>query len=579
MHGLSGSRLGAKHQSLRANIVTTAEGLFPGRSLCLTVLRLVLGGHSRAPQTQRSALRVFGQHALEMRPTRRPGGILLCAEPMRTLLCPRLVRWCNGSTRPFGGLCPGSNPGRTAKLPNENGGLENHPKDSPNIPGQPEDESDQNVKFPKRLRHNGRGKVLATIYQRPDGFRLYWRARVDGKPRSRFKDFPSYSAAKREGDKVVADLAKGKASTILSPGQAADALNAVEELQRHFQATGKRLSIRFAVGEYCELSRKLGDRSPGDAVDGYLATVATVKRVDLKEAAEQFIAIRETKTVAKDGKRPQLSAHYCYDVAMWVREFANTFPGHAVCDLTKQHLYTYITAYNHLSVKSRNERRNVVRMFLKWCVRQDYLAPSHRLIEADGMSKETADSGEVQFYTSEEFRVLLGGASERAKFSGLVPVIALCGLAGVRVQEAVRLDWKDVFGVPGHVEISKSKSKTRSRRLVTMNNSLARWLAPFRGCEGAVWPKGIDMLHEDFGTLREELGIQPKRNGLRHSFCSFHFALHQNENETAAQAGNSPAMIHHHYKGLTTKAEAEKWFAVKPKRAANVIPFRGEATP
>src|SRR5439155_618861 len=26
------------------------------------------------------------------------------------------VRWCNGSTRPFGGLCPGSNPGRTASF-------------------------------------------------------------------------------------------------------------------------------------------------------------------------------------------------------------------------------------------------------------------------------------------------------------------------------------------------------------------------------------------------------------------------------------------------------------------------------
>ena len=72
----------------------------------------------------RTALRVFGQHALEMRPTRRPGGILLCAEPLRTLLCPRLVRWCNGSTRPFGGLCPGSNPGRTAKW------QEDHPRRS-----------------------------------------------------------------------------------------------------------------------------------------------------------------------------------------------------------------------------------------------------------------------------------------------------------------------------------------------------------------------------------------------------------------------------------------------------------------
>ena len=49
-------------------------------------------------------------------------------------------------------------------------------------------------------------------------------------------------------------------------------------------------------------------------------------------------------------------------------------------------------------------------------------------------------------------------------------------------------------------------------------------------------------------------------------------ALRSNENLTAAQAGNSPAMIHAHYKGLATKAEAEKWFKVKPaKNARNII--------
>jgi len=30
-------------------------------------------------------------------------------------------------------------------------------------------------------------------------------------------------------------------------------------------------------------------------------------------------------------------------------------------------------------------------------------------------------------------------------------------------------------------------------------------------------------------------------------------------------------MIHQHYKGLATKTEAEKWFAVKPGWAASVI--------
>ena len=73
------------------------------------------------------------------------------------------------------------------------------------------------MKFPKRLRHRDKGKVLATIYRRPDCYRVYWRARVDGKPQSRMKDLASYAAAKHGGDKVVSALAKGIGAP-LSPG-------------------------------------------------------------------------------------------------------------------------------------------------------------------------------------------------------------------------------------------------------------------------------------------------------------------------------------------------------------------------
>jgi hypothetical protein len=56
-----------------------------------------------------------------------------------------------------------------------------------------------------------------------------------------------------------------------------------------------------------------------------------------------------------------------------------------------------------------------------------------------------------------------------------------------------------------------------------------------------------------------------------------HYAMHSNENLTSALAGNSPAMIHAHYKGLATRAEAEKWFAVAPAKADNVIVLESEA--
>jgi hypothetical protein len=120
------------------------------------------------------------------------------------------------------------------------------------------------------------------------------------------------------------------------------------------------------------------------------------------------------------------------------------------------------------------------------------------------------------------------------------------------------LTWEDVFRVPGHIEISKAKSKTRSRRLVTVCPALAAWLEPYRTCSGLVWPKSLCMFHDDFGTLREEQKIPARRNGLRHGFVSFHFAMNVNENLTAAEAGNSPAMVHKNYKGLAVRSEAEK---------------------
>jgi len=82
-----------------------------------------------------------------------------------------------------------------------------------------------------------------------------------------------------------------------------------------------------------------------------------------------------------------------------------------------------------------------------------------------------------------------------------------------------------------------------------------------------------DVLEEALITLRSSLKIPARRNGLRHGFASFHYAMHSNENLTAAECGNSPAMIHKHYKKLTKKAEAKKWFNIRPTREANVIPL------
>ena len=95
-------------------------------------------------------------------------------------------------------------------FPTENVDSGQSPKDSPNIPGALGGENEKDVKFPKRLRYRGKGKVLATIYKRQDCYRLYWRAQGGRQATSRFKDFPTYSAARQAGDKVGRGPGQGR---------------------------------------------------------------------------------------------------------------------------------------------------------------------------------------------------------------------------------------------------------------------------------------------------------------------------------------------------------------------------------
>jgi hypothetical protein len=54
------------------------------------------------------------------------------------------------------------------------------------------------------------------------------------------------------------------------------------------------------------------------------------------------------------------------------------------------------------------------------------------------------------------------------------------------------------------------------------------------------------------------------RNGLRHSFCSYRLAVTHDPARVATEAGNSPNMIHRHYKALVTEKEGHEWFSIVP---------------
>ena len=76
---------------------------------------------------------------------------------------------------------------------------------------------------------------------------------------------------------------------------------------------------------------------------------------------------------------------------------------------------TASTSHNHRaasSAKSRDHHRAAIRQFLAWAVRRDYLSPTHRLAEADGLRPEHANTAENGIYTAKELASLLNTADD-----------------------------------------------------------------------------------------------------------------------------------------------------------------------
>jgi integrase len=414
------------------------------------------------------------------------------------------------------------------------------------------------MRFPKVIKHR---RFEATIYGKGKNY-PYYRVAFYAAGKRHLRNFRTYGEAKAEADRKVRELAGGSQTIALNAAQSRDALAALERLTDFYRATGRRVSLLAGISEFVEATAKLNGRTLGEAVEGYLRNVASVKRKDIKAAVAEFLQADAPRTHAAEGQRAQLSAKYAYNRKLQLDRFADTFQNTAVSELSKEHLDKFIGSLDDYSAKSRNHYRAAIRQFLQWAVRKDYLTPTHRLLEADAMRPERANTAAVEFYTTGEFAALLAAADDTLR-----PIIAIGGLAGLRTAELLRLDWADVWRVPGHIEITAGKAKTRQRRLVKICPALAAWLEPFRKLTtGKVWVGNENTFQNNFLKFCGGARVTRKTNGLRHAFCTYHLALHSEEGETAAQAGNSPAMLHAHYKGLATKAEAEKWFNVVPNR-------------
>ena len=66
-----------------------------------------------------------------------------------------------------------------------------------------------------------------------------------------------------------------------------------------------------------------------------------------------------------------------------------------------------------------------------------------------------------------------------------------------------------------------------------------------------------------------------KRNGFRHSFCSYRLATLKNVDEVAMEAGNSVDIIFKNYRELVSEEDSKRWFGIDPDTSQkNIIHFK-----
>jgi integrase len=179
-------------------------------------------------------------------------------------------------------------------------------------------------------------------------------------------------------------------------------------------------------------------------------------------------------------------------------------------------------------------------------------------------------------------------AAQKHKNLDLMGAVTLGLFCGIRTEEIKKLKWKDIHLDEGFVTIGRDIAKKRSIRNVTLCDNGLKWLSLCPDKTGFVtrsdffcdYDRRFNKLlrHAKFTKKIEEDGktiekVAWKKNAMRHSFGTYHFALHGDSIKTSNELGHKQGdgVLFAHYRALATKKQAEKYFGIVPPANANKI--------
>jgi len=294
----------------------------------------------------------------------------------------------------------------------------------------------------------------------------------------------------------------------------------------------------------------------------------------LTEATQHFIAYLKSiersctiQTVISEFKvskqQDGASISYLRDIRNRLKSFEDNFRDRFAADIQPSEIDDWLRSLN-VGGQTRNNFRTVLGTLFEFAKIRGYCASN----PISRIGKAKVVRGEPGIFTPHEMQRLLEKAPDT-----FIPYLAIGGFAGLRPEETEGLDWSNIDLEGRVIHVKALNAKTAQRRLVTITDNLAAWLAPHVKDAGPVVSSARALREK---TCRAA-NVSWKYDGLRHSFASYHLAHTKNADHTAHELGHaSSKMLYQHYRELVRPEVATQWWQILPPEGyANTTPYTG----
>jgi integrase len=289
--------------------------------------------------------------------------------------------------------------------------------------------------------------------------------------------------------------------------------------------------------------------------------------VKIRQLVEELIEAKR-----RDGKAPR----YLESLRGYLGRFCQEFGDRLIATVTPEELDTWLRDLPYSPTSRLNYRQHIGVLFS--------YAKRRRMIDSNPIeftARPKLIDKAPEIFTVDELRALLDAALRIEP--DVVPMLAIGAFAGLRDSEIQQLEWSEVNQARGFVEVKAAKAKSARRRLVPIQPNLAAWLQHYSGLTGAVVPGADtqsalrrDRARNKLLRVRKAAGMTKwRKNGLRHSFCSYRLAATNNAHLVASELGHTTSqLVYQHYREVVTPEEAVRYWQIAPAaEAENVVAF------